>query len=102
MSPEKEIIATGLGILGFLGTVFGFVYRGQNKQIAAIREDVGERVTDKTSIERFKHVTDRMDDFKEDISKLFDISTEQGKISASMDTKLDLIVENSLKRRQGD
>lgn len=105
MSPEKDIIAM-TGLLGFLGTIFGFVYRGQNRQIAGIREDVKtcskNSVSDKTSLERFKHVTNRMDDFKEDISKLYGVSTEHGKSLASIDTKLDLIIENSKQRRKGD
>jgi septation ring formation regulator EzrA len=108
MTIEKELIASS-GILGFLGVVFGLVYRGQNKQIAIIREDVGECVTDKQSLERFKHVTDRMDDFKEDISKLYTISTEHGKSLASIDTNiahingaLQSIVRKSEERRKGD
>lgn len=103
LTKDPTILASFLtGILGFFGIVFGLVFRGQNRQIATNREAIGECVTDKQSIERFEHVTEKMGDFKEDITKLFDISTEQGKSLASIDTKLDLIVENSARRRSGD
>ena len=104
MSPEGDAI--WIWIAGFLATLYAgaivFIHTSQRGRTKRLEENQQGYVTDKTSIERFKHVTDRMDDFKEDISKLYGISTKQGISLASIDTKLDLIVENSARRRKGD
>lgn len=100
MSLEKEVL-TASAILGFLGTIFGFIYRGQNRQIASIRDDAKGFVTDKTSLERFKHVTEKMDDFKGEISKLWDVVTEARDSGNRCETILKVMAGNK-KKRQGD
>lgn len=105
MSPEKDptFLASLLtGLLGLLGVVFGFVYRGQNRQIATIRKDVDGCVTDKTSLERFGHVTETLKGVQEQTEKQWGAITDTGKEVAGMNAKLDLIIENSARRRQGD
>ncbi len=110
--PEKDS-NTWIIIAGFLATLYGgaltFIYTMQGKRSGKLEKAQEGFVTDKTSLERFKVVSDKLDADHEQNEKQWSVITKHGETLASMDTNighinnaLQQIAERSTRTRNGD
>lgn len=91
MEPDKDLI-TNIGIIAtILGSMTAIWWKVQAR---FVKKDVFKVHLDGIS----KDIKEQREETKEQWTEI----TEQGKTIAGMDSKLDIIVANSEKRRKGD
>ena len=92
----KDILANTF-IGGLLLLIFGIVARAHNRRIEGIEATQKgcplTFVTDKVSLERFSHFSDRIDEIKADTEKQWTQLAENNKQIAALCTKMDIILE---------